>query len=70
MTAKKCAKKSDARAELLFCLFNLFFFDVLVTVAVAVLASFHANVAQHLVSSFWFSLIIKDVSGYLKIVRK
>ena len=47
-----------------------FFFDVLVTVAVAVLASFHANVAQHLVSSFWFSLIIKDVSGYLKIVRK
>ena len=33
-TAKKCAKKCDARATLLFCLLNLlFFFDVLVAVA-------------------------------------
>ena len=36
MTAKKCTRKSDARAKLLFYLFNLF--DVLV--AVAVVASF------------------------------
>ena len=32
-TAKKCAKKCDARATLLFCVLNLFFFDVLVAVA-------------------------------------
>ena len=34
-TAKKCAKKCDARATFLFCLLNLFFFffDVLVAVA-------------------------------------
>ena len=33
-TAKKCVKKCDARATLLFCLLNLlFFFDVLVAVA-------------------------------------
>ena len=33
-TAKKCAKKCDARATLLFCLLDLlFFFDVLVAVA-------------------------------------
>ena len=32
--AKKCTKKCDARAKLLFCLLNLFFlFDVLVAVA-------------------------------------
>ena len=34
--AKKCTKKCDARAELLFCSFNLLFFDVPVTVVVVV----------------------------------
>ena len=34
MTAKKCTKKRDARAELLFCLIMDGFFDVLVSVAV------------------------------------
>ena len=36
-TVKKCAKKHDARAKLLFCLLNLLrFFSVLVDVAVVV----------------------------------
>ena len=39
---------------------------VAVAVAVAVVASFHTNAGQHLVSSFWFSLIIKEVSGDLR----
>ena len=34
--AKKCSKKCDARAELLFCLLNLLFFDVPVAIAVVV----------------------------------
>ena len=34
--AKKCTKKRDARAELLFCLLNLLFFDVPVAVVVVV----------------------------------
>ena len=34
--AKKCTKKRDARAELLFCSLNLLFFDVPVTVVVVV----------------------------------
>ena len=36
MTAKKCTKKRDARAKLLFCLSNYFFFDVLAAVAIVV----------------------------------
>ena len=35
-TSKKCIKKRDARAELLFCSENQFFFDVLVVVVVVV----------------------------------
>ena len=38
-TAKKCTKKRDARAKLLFWLLNLLLFDVLVAVAVAVVGS-------------------------------
>ena len=34
--AKKCTKKHDARAELLFCQLNLLLFDVAVAVAVVV----------------------------------
>ena len=37
VTAKKCTKKCNARAELLFWLQNLLLFDVLVAVAVALL---------------------------------
>ena len=33
-TGKKCTKKGDARAKLLFCLLNQLFFDVLVAVRV------------------------------------
>ena len=33
-TGKKCTKKCDARAKLLFCLLNLLFFNVLVAVRV------------------------------------
>ena len=36
VTAKKCTKKCNASAELLFWLQNYWFFDVLVAVAVAV----------------------------------
>ena len=39
VTAKKCTKKCNARAELLFWLQNLLLFDVLVAVAVALLNS-------------------------------
>ena len=46
--------------------FVFVFSDVRVTVAVAVVASFQTNAGQHLVSSFWFSLIIKEVSGDLR----
>ena len=35
-TAKKCIKKRDARAELLFCSLNLLFFDVPIAIAVVV----------------------------------
>ena len=35
-TAKKCTKKRDARAELLFCSLNLLLFDVLLAVAVLI----------------------------------
>ena len=36
MKAKKCTKKRDARAEFLFCLINLLFFDVPFAVVVVV----------------------------------
>ena len=35
-TSKKCTKKSDARAELLFCSQHQFYFDVVVVVVVVV----------------------------------
>ena len=47
-TVKKCTKKHDARAKLLFCLLNLLrFFSVLVDVAVVVAEALYCDGGLH-----------------------
>ena len=52
LMTKKCTKKCDARAELLFCRSNLVLFDVLVAVA---LVAAKAPYKLHLFSCYFFN---------------